>query len=188
MHDVRIQAIAGFLSRAECAALLDTIHAAGFEEQYAGDGRLLRSRAQFEDPGWADLIWQRLRPAIPPLTEMYSDDFLPEPRPKAELQDYRAVQLNERFRCYRYGSTEEFRRHQDFAHEYSASKRTFYTVLIYLNDDFRGGETAFDGFTVHPETGLLVLFPHELEHEGRRIETGIKYSLRTDVVFEASGE
>ena len=176
-----------FLSPEECTALVAAIESFGFASQFAGDGRLIRSRAQFEEPTWAQLIWERLRPSIPALTEVYSEQFLPEPTPQLPLSQYMPVHLNERFRCYKYGPDEEFRRHQDFAHEYSATKRTFLTVLLYLNDGYSGGETAFDNWVVQPKLGQLVMFPHELEHEGCRILSGWKYTLRSDVVFEAAG-
>lgn len=176
-----------FLSAEECAAFVAGIESIGFTSQFAGNGRLIRSRAQFEERNWAQLIWERLRPLIPALTEAYSDQFLPEPRPRLLLSQYVPVQLNERFRCYKYGPDEEFRRHQDFAHEYSATKRTFLTDLLYLNDGYTGGETAFDAFVIQPKLGQLVMFPHELEHEGCRIVSGWKYTLRSDVVFEAAG-
>lgn len=187
MNRFRIQTIDGFLTAAECESFLATIESIGFDDQFAGDGRLLRSRAQFEDRHWADLIWQRLPPAIPSLSEMYDAHFLPEPLPQIPLNRFRPVQLNERFRCYKYGELEEFRRHQDFAHEYGPDKRTFYTVLIYLNAGYSGGQTRFDDVTVEPTLGQLVLFPHELAHEGCRVESGMKYTVRTDVVFAAEG-
>jgi prolyl 4-hydroxylase len=187
MNSNRIITIEGFLTTDECTSFVDAIEAIGFENQYAGDGRLIRSRAQFEDHDWAKLIWERLKPSLPKLTEIYSDGLSPEPAPAKPLETYAPISLNERFRCYKYGTDEEFRRHQDFAHEYTETKRTFLTVLIYLNDGYEGGETSFDDFVVNPKLGMLAMFPHELEHEGRKIASGLKYSLRTDAVYESIG-
>ena len=86
-------------------------------------------------------------------------------------------------RCYKYLPGEQFRRHEDFAYEWSETRRTFYTVLFYLNNEYTGGETTFDHNQVVPETGLAVIFPHELYHSGNMVETGIKYAMRSDVVF-----
>lgn len=106
-----------FLSAEECAAVVAEIESFGFNSQFSGNGRLIRSRAQFEEPNWSKLIWERSRPSIPALTEVDSDQFLPEPPPRLLLSQYVPVELNERFRCYKYGPDEEFRRHMDFAPE-----------------------------------------------------------------------
>ena len=187
MNSNRITTIEGFLTTDECSAFVDAIESIGFENQYTGDGRHIRSRAQFEDQDWAKLIWERLKPSLPKLTDVYFGEFSPEPDPSKPLETYTPVALNERFRCYKYGADEEFRRHQDFAHEYTDIKRTFLTVLIYLNDGYDGGETSFNDFVVNPKLGTLAMFPHELEHEGRKILSGVKYSLRTDAVYESIG-
>lgn len=187
MTSNRVITIEGFLTADECSSLVTAIESLGFENQYAGDGRHIRSRAQFEDQGWAELIWRRLKPSVPKLTEIYDGEFHPDPTPNKPIETYAPVFLNERFRCYKYGTDEDFRRHQDFAHEYTELKRTFLTVLIYLNDGYEGGETSFDDFVVKPTLGMLAMFPHELEHEGRKIYSGVKYSLRTDAVYESNG-
>ncbi|MEZ6142833.1 MAG: 2OG-Fe(II) oxygenase [Zavarzinella sp.] len=185
MNHSRIFTIERFLSSSESASLADLCEGIGFENQYSGEGLLIRSRAQFEDHYWAKLIWERLQSALPRLTDVYTNGFSPEPAPPYPLHLYSPVQLNERFRCYKYGPGEEFRRHQDIAFEYSKTKRTFFTVLIYLNDGYAGGETTFDDCIVTPNLGMLVMFPHELEHAGQKIVSGLKYTIRTDVVYEA---
>lgn len=185
MNSSKVQILDSFLSPAECSAIVEQIESMGFDNQFSGDGRLLRSRAQFEHFQLSLHLWTRLKPSLPRLTEIYGETFKPEPAPKRALESYVPVQLNERFRCYRYGSDEEFRRHQDFAHEYSDSKRTFLTVLVYLNAGYAGGETLFEHVRVCPKLGMLAFFPHELEHEGCKVLSGMKYTLRTDVVYES---
>lgn len=38
-------------------------------------------------------------------------------------------------------------------------KKSFYTFMIYLNDDFEGGETEFENLlTVTPEKGTALIF------------------------------
>ena len=58
--------------------------------------------------------------------------------------------------------------------------------MIYLNDDFKGGETRFNDLTVHPNTGKALLFIHEQKHESIPVEEGMKYVLRTDVMYRKS--
>jgi hypothetical protein len=54
------------------------------------------------------------------------------------------------------------------------------TALIYLNDNFRGGETFFSNknITVSPERGLLIMYPSNLEYShGVRKVLGDRYTL-----------
>ena len=175
-----------FLSPEECASFLETIEAEGFQDQYSGMGQLIRSRAVFENDYWATLIWDRLKSVAPQLTDIYNTNFVAIPTPKQPLETYHAVKVNERFRCYKYGVGEEFTKHEDFAFEYSETMRTFLTVLIYLNDAYTGGETEFDNYKVNPSLGMLAMFPHELPHRGCKIKSGLKYALRTDVVYASN--
>ena len=66
---------------------------------------------------------------------------------------------------------------------------TLYTVLVYFNDDFEGGETRFQEQleqTVVPRRGLTVIFQHKIRHEGCPVLRGTKYAMRSDVIYEAS--
>ena len=72
------------------------------------------------------------------------------------------------------------------------------TLLIYLNEGYSGGDTVFSEYeygegavTVHskrvtPQTGLILIFRHELKHEGEELVKGRKYVLRTDVMYAKS--
>ena len=55
--------------------------------------------------------------------------------------------------------------------------------MIYLNDNFKGGETKFNDLVIAPKKGSALLFYHYLEHEGAEVIEGIKYVLRTDIMF-----
>jgi prolyl 4-hydroxylase len=55
--------------------------------------------------------------------------------------------------------------------------------MIYLNDAFEGGETKFNKCSIEPATGKALIFRHELLHEGCPVITGIKYVLRTDIMY-----
>jgi hypothetical protein len=64
--------------------------------------------------------------------------------------------------------------------------------MVYLNDDFVGGETKFyldDGtprLDVKPERGMALVFVHRQLHEGAAVVQGRKYVLRTDVMYRQS--
>ncbi len=129
-----------------------------------------------------------MRPYIPELSQLYDASFQPEPMPVYPIDAFHPLGFNELLRCYKYRPGEQFRRHEDFAHEWDSTKRTFLTVLLYLNDDFTGGETRFEEGTIEPKIGRTVIFPHELVHEGCQVSTGAKYALRSDVVFSVGSE
>merc|ERR1712151_873891 len=72
------------------------------------------------------------------------------------------------------------------------------TFLLYLNDDFEGGQTRFffpgdhnRKFHVRPTIGTALCFfhgEHPLSplHEGCVVSSGTKYVLRTDVLYMVS--
>jgi len=58
------------------------------------------------------------------------------------------------------------------------------TFLLYLNDGYEGGDTQFRWETVKPESGMLLVFPHNQSHQGAEIAAGTKYVLRSDVMYQ----
>jgi hypothetical protein len=106
-----------------------------------------------------------------------------------------AVGLNSNIRCYRYGEGQRFGRHIDESVDVARPRgTTSYTLLVYLSTP-RGGETIFyDGrgrraAAVAPVTGTALLHLHGdecMEHEGAAVTGGVKYVLRSDVVFAPS--
>ena len=96
------------------------------------------------------------------------------------------VGCNERFRCYRYKPGMRFAPHSDGSFVRNESEMSFYTYLVYLNDQFEGGETTF--FTepevvINPKQGSGLLFQHPILHEGSLVTSGTKYVARTDVMY-----
>ena len=93
--------------------------------------------------------------------------------------------MNERFRIYRYQKYQEFRSHSDGKFHRSDLEESKLTFMIYLNDDFQGGGTNFDDFVAWPETGMGLCFDHSLRHEGAMVLDGVKYALRSDIMYKA---
>ena len=58
--------------------------------------------------------------------------------------------------------------------------------MVYLNDDFAGGETAFPPIdrVISPRRGRAVFFQHAVEHAGEMVTRGTKYVLRSDVLYQ----
>lgn len=61
------------------------------------------------------------------------------------------------------------------------------SILIYLNNGYRGGETVFNGTKPAPQVvvGGGLLFRHDILHEGLPVLSGEKYILKTDLFFGA---
>jgi prolyl 4-hydroxylase len=105
--------------------------------------------------------------------------FLPQTH-----DDYKVLDFNEMFRIYKYSPGQRFKMHRDGSYIRNENEKSFYTFLIYLNDDFEGGETEFENlFTVTPIKGSALIFYHPLRHEGKTLISGLKYVLRTDVMY-----
>ena len=55
------------------------------------------------------------------------------------------------------------------------------TVVVYLNEDFRGGGLVFTklDYTFTPRTGHVLLFPSHYPHKAETVVEGIKYIIAT---------
>jgi len=101
------------------------------------------------------------------------------------------IGCSRKMRLYRYGLGDEFGPHIDESNDGSK-----FTVLIYLNNlgPADGGRTLFYHdhaakrvkAAVRPAEGMLLLHGHGhrcLTHEGEKLVRGVKYVLRTDVLY-----
>lgn len=179
--------IHGLLSPSECAELIVRAADEGVEDQDFGhSGRPdVRGRGALEAPAITDMLSQRLLPFAPSLDSVYAHGMKPQPKPNYDLVDYRPSGLNPRLRFYRYYPGQRFPRHFDIAFEASDATRSFLTVIIYLNEDAIGGETIFTKHIVSPKLGSALVFPHELQHQGGQVSAGVKWVLRTDIMYTA---
>ncbi len=70
--------------------------------------------------------------------------------------------------------------------------RSKLTIVLYLNDEFEGGETNFypDDEAkellgcIIPETGMAIILPQDVFHSGEPITSGTKYILRSDILIK----
>jgi prolyl 4-hydroxylase len=126
------------------------------------------TRVMFDDVPFAAMLFDRIAPHVPPV-----------------LCDMKPVGANERFRCYRYDVNQRFAPHYDGAFPRNEHECSLLTFMIYLNEGFGGGATTFHdfGIDVTPRTGMALLFQHFLLHEGCVVTSGVKYALRSDVMY-----
>ena len=184
--------IPGFLSPPECRELISAAEDRGFrsaELDYPPSYRN-NDRQVLNDPDLAARLLQRLRDVAP----NDIDSLLPEDISKS----WTLSGINERLRLCRYLPGQQFHLHQDGVHHRGADCRSMLTFMIYLTDgdDFEGGDTSFYAagpsagedesnpvVRIRPRVGSLILFDHGIWHAGDEVTAGMKYVLRSDLLF-----
>ncbi len=163
-----------FWSKLRCEEFIDSIKTKNFEKATINTGMGARivshirnnERLMYNDYALADELWNRLQPyAVTPYGEST------------------AIGLNELMRVYKYNPGEAFKQHRDESYIRSKREASFFTFMVYLNDEYKGGETVFRKASVTPKQGSALIFPHHLLHEGEEVTEGQKMVLRTDVMY-----
>lgn len=172
----KLEVLDSFLDPSECLSLIDRVESIGFEDAYIiSNGEKIfakeirnNKRVILDDPTLAESLWQKVRSLI-----------------SLEIHGWKPVGLNERFRFYRYEKHQMFRIHRDFPYQ-RENQESKLSLIIYLNEEFEGGQTDFRQLEISPKTGRAIAFEHNLLHEGKAVTSGIKYAVRTDVMYEKS--
>lgn len=167
--------IEDFLTNQECDDLILWSEEKGFEEakvQVYGKQIMLKqvrnnSRITFIDFELANKIWNKFLPFV-----------------VKKFANNEVVGLNEMFRFYKYENGQRFKKHIDGSYIRNEFESSYFTLLIYLNDDFEGGTTTFEKHTISAKKGNALLFYHGMKHSGEEVISGIKYVLRTDVMYK----
>jgi len=177
--------VPNFVNLNFCSQIIDRAKSLGFKlatitsevgSTVAPDIRI-NDRVIFSDISLTKELWVQVSP-------LFSEPF----------KGYVAVGLSKRFRIYKYVPGQFFDWHHD-GEEYSAKDGSVskFTMMIYLNDVDEGDGTSFadvfsshtfSDFTIEPETGKALFFYHPLCHRGDPVIAGVKYVIRTDVMFE----
>jgi predicted 2-oxoglutarate/Fe(II)-dependent dioxygenase YbiX len=172
-HSERVYSIDEFLSLDQCDALIADAEQHGFDAasvRTASGQKMLQNirnneRAQYESPDWVALLWRRLQTVQLPT-----------------LDGQNAKALPKEIRFYRYSPNQRFKMHKDGSWTESGMTSKL-TLMVYLNNDFAGGETDFRDFKISPKKGTAVLFIHDIWHEGSIVTQGVKYVARSDVLY-----
>lgn len=161
------------LSETECISLIDKGNTIGFIPAMINNGGVrqfstMRNNESvvFNDSVFAEQLWEKIKPYI---TDM------------ANMTPYGVDDL---FRMYRYTEGQKFDKHIDGATKKPNGDRSLLTFIIYLNDSYEGGETGFDFKAIKGSTGMGLIFPHKLLHSGDVVKSGVKYAIRTDIMFK----
>ncbi len=170
---------------AECAALV-----AGAADQAwlpatvnSATGRVVArevrdsSTAVLRDPALAAELYHRVAPHVPA-------------RMSGEIGgrgrvDMSVAGVHVPVRIYRYEPGQHFGPHQDQSYFGEDGTKSLLTLMVYLNEDFEGGETDFpeQGQRIVPRTGTALLFQHMVLHSVNRVTSGSKLVLRSDVLY-----
>ncbi|XP_021374477.1 probable prolyl 4-hydroxylase 3 isoform X2 [Mizuhopecten yessoensis] len=120
-------------------------------------------------------ILNRIKPYLPPV-----------------WNHHKLVGLNERLRTLYYQPGQYFKPHFDGEYRRTNGERSYVTVQVYLNEGFKGGETTFmdspekELCPVVPKTGSVLVFQHDILHEGSTLIAGEKFTIRTDVMYSGA--
>ncbi len=162
------------LSKPECDDLIAEIESSA--PKLATDNPIYRDQDRVikDDPVLAKTLFDRLKEHLP-----------------NKMGDLEVSSLNSRFRLYRYRPGQQFLPHTDHWYQPNKFEITLHTVLIYLNDGFKGGETDFSkehSEKVVPVVGSAAIFQHKITHAGCKVKSGVKYALRSDVIYKSKTE
>jgi hypothetical protein len=186
------------LAADECARLVELTESIGYLEDAAVS--LPRSIRHNHSTTWVaddvtiESLWRRCRAMI-----HRSDDF----------DGKQALGLNARLRFYRYGVGDYFAAHTDGSWPGSRvvdgvlvdnaydDRWSQLSILLFLGEDFKGGATRFyvegerssASVDVRTPRGGALCFPHGVHplhcvHASETITSGVKYIIRSDVLFE----
>ncbi len=225
----RILTVSDILSTKECNQLIQAAEDKGFKDSPpsgGGHGSTPRQGARtsqfcvYPNPELADKLWTRLAPFAP--ADLRSIKLVPYMSSVTKGDEYGSpVGILDWFVFYKYDPGQYILKHDDYRrtrYRYDSKTDTYYyqitffTVLLYLNEDFEGGETCFwtkyatVGTTGHcrfirdieftpadlrisPVTGTALIQDHMVQHEGeapeaRGSKSGVKYILKTAFLHE----
>ena len=178
--DPEVTHLAGLLTPTECRYLME---ATGnqFEPSMVYDSKRQLVRDEIRTSDGSTIHWLIEDPAVVALNR------------RIAAVSGSSYESGEALALLRYSPGQEYRPHFDFVE--GAENRRLMTALIYLNDDYEGGETAFvrTGLKVKGKTGDVILFRNDgadtgpnpnSEHAGLPVTKGVKY-LATRWIREA---
>ncbi len=195
-------------SKTECKKIIETSENLAYNKDaavsLARDIRHNETLTWIIDEETHNIIWNRVK------------DFVFDK--KGIFENKKALGINKRFRFYKYEEGDFFKVHSDGAWPGSAvvnnkllnnaydDRFSQMTFLIFLSEDFEGGETQFfidkndsskptrditqvNIVNIRTPAGAVLCFPHGLHplhclHSSALITSGIKYVIRTDLLFE----
>lgn len=144
-------------------------------------------RTEYDNPELSTVIFEKIRNFVPSVLDVKPTDSQYGKTYKYE-GIWNLTKLNSFWRIGKYTEGGKFAKHRDGLYQPSLDCRSFYTFMIYLNDEYEGGQTTFyldsGEISFKLKQGSAIIFPHNLLHEGTPIISGVKYIMRSDIMFE----
>lgn len=183
--------LSNVFTKDECNQLIDQGEKAGFQSlsksyspKYRNNERIINL-----NPTLRNIMWERIESFIEDTLILGKTHETIHLTPLTE-GTWKKYGLNERFRLCKYNPTNFFKSHYDEGyHPDPIALRTLKTCMVYLNEDFEGGETIFymkglKPIALKPKIGMCLIFNQKILHEGATVTKGLKYFIRNDIYYK----
>jgi hypothetical protein len=221
LHNDQIFTLDGVISTAKCNSIIDRANSKGWNNSSpsgGGHGRTGKEDPRtnkffvFHDTEISDSLFDNVKSSLPSdLSFLGQNVYFNSVTKGAE---WTPKFVYDKMRVYKYDVGDSFPEHIDYKVKRTVFRdgreyiqQSFLTILVYLNEDFEGGETGYwpDHNGIHcrfrraeekqgnkknhqvvitPKTGLMVVQDQNILHEGLPPIKGTKYILRTDIIHE----
>jgi predicted 2-oxoglutarate/Fe(II)-dependent dioxygenase YbiX len=165
-----------FLTEEECKDIVKFGEESGFElsKIRTGQGDIIREdirnngRVIVKDEGvMSNKLFEKVKEHLPDV-----------------IGEWKLKGLNEQVKIYKYTEGQQFKMHRDAPYVRNDREQSWLTLMVYLNEGYEGGDTFFLDQQVKAETGKCLIFWQDQLHAGVEVTEGVKYAIRTDVMYE----
>ena len=179
-----------FLREEQCNSLIAISEAIGYKEadiSFPEGGKMIKEyrnnfRVLYSDENFREELEKTIIRYAPKKLSIIQEG--------GTVKEVEFLKLSGNFRFNKYLPGQKFKKHRDGNKEEEGGVSRI-TVLIYLNSvgDKSGGGTNICDFSlggnriVQPSAGRLLLFDHSLMHIGEELLDGVKYVLRSDLIY-----
>lgn len=158
-----------FLTLDECNSFIYQIDNSKVKTNFTDSGK-------FDNKKWVD--------------KQLAEQFYGKLKKYSINQGERILRPNNLIMSGKYNVGDLFSLHTDTGlfYDLDAKEKSLWTLLIYLNDNFKGGETVFyDNYwkvdkIIKPKTGMAILFDIDLWHCGNQVVEGNKYWIGCEII------
>eukprot|EP00005_Dracoamoeba_jomungandri_P000434 CAMPEP_0174251454 /NCGR_PEP_ID=MMETSP0439-20130205/1276_1 /TAXON_ID=0 /ORGANISM="Stereomyxa ramosa, Strain Chinc5" /LENGTH=765 /DNA_ID=CAMNT_0015331777 /DNA_START=130 /DNA_END=2427 /DNA_ORIENTATION=+ len=187
----RVFILDNFLSPEECQHYISESERVGYnvvKKEFIPDYRN-NERLTVNSHELATVFWDRA-------SEMFEQEDLQGVRPYGfdTAGVWKPNGVDKWFKFSKYPDGSYYRSHMDAIFVLNSEERTIYTLNVFLNDDFEGGNSLFfdrhnetnknPAFQIEPKAGRAVIFNHDTRHAEELVTKGTKYVMSTEIVFK----
>jgi hypothetical protein len=166
-------------------------------------------RIIWDDRDMVAKLWARIADSVPDIHQLQNWADVTGIGPAKRQEIWKVTRLNERMRFLKYVGGEYFKGMYTDSHQSAhadqvahndgcyqtpdGTERSYFTLHLYLNDaadQLKGGATTFYDYRMEqkidvvPKSGRVLIFQHRnLLHSGDDVVSGVKYTMRTDVMY-----